>query len=87
MENRELLWHIEQQSERLEELCTDDPDLKELPLRRDVRSLGQLSHLEPLDPSLDAQLPARPRLDCGVRLRPTEVIEDRQREQRPNETR
>jgi phosphoenolpyruvate carboxylase len=42
MENRERLWHVEQQSERLVELCTDDPDLKELPLRRDVRSLGRL---------------------------------------------
>ena len=42
MGNRARLWHVEQQSERLVELCTDDPALKELPLRRDVRSLGRL---------------------------------------------
>jgi phosphoenolpyruvate carboxylase len=42
MENRERLWHVEQQPERLVELCTDDPELKERPLRRDVRSLGRL---------------------------------------------
>lgn len=42
MENRERLWHVEQQNERLTELCTNDQDLKELPLRRDVRSLGRL---------------------------------------------
>jgi phosphoenolpyruvate carboxylase len=41
-EKNELLWHIEHQSERLDELCTDDLILKNLPLRRDVRSLGLL---------------------------------------------
>jgi len=42
MESRERLWHVDSQSERLNELCSNDPQLKEQPLRRDVRSLGRL---------------------------------------------
>ncbi len=42
MEKHERLWHVEQQAERLNEVCTDDQAIKELPLRRDVRSLGRL---------------------------------------------
>jgi phosphoenolpyruvate carboxylase len=38
----ELLWYTAEQSERLEELVTCDEQSKELPLRRDVRSLGKL---------------------------------------------
>jgi phosphoenolpyruvate carboxylase len=38
----EPLWKAEDQAERLAELTTDDPQRKELPLRRDVRSLGML---------------------------------------------
>jgi phosphoenolpyruvate carboxylase len=36
------LWAVEDQAARLEELTSDDPAVKELPLRRDVRSLGLL---------------------------------------------
>ncbi|HZO88320.1 MAG TPA: phosphoenolpyruvate carboxylase [Chthonomonadaceae bacterium] len=36
------LWGVTDQQERLAELLTDDPELKEVPLRRDVRSLGRL---------------------------------------------
>src|SRR4026207_1582502 len=36
------LWNVENQAERLEEFTSHDPDLKEVPLRRDVRSLGRL---------------------------------------------
>ena len=36
------LWNVENQAARLEELTSHDPDLKEAPLRRDVRSLGRL---------------------------------------------
>lgn len=39
---RESLWKASDQRERLAELTSDDPDLKEAPLRRDVRSLGHL---------------------------------------------
>lgn len=42
MEERERLWHVEQQAERLAEFCCADQDSKDLPLRRDVRSLGRL---------------------------------------------
>jgi phosphoenolpyruvate carboxylase len=42
MSNTELLWKVDDQAARLAELTTDDPELKELPLRRDVRSLGRL---------------------------------------------
>jgi phosphoenolpyruvate carboxylase len=36
------LWKVEDQIARLSELTSHDPDLKEAPLRRDVRSLGRL---------------------------------------------
>lgn len=36
------LWAASDQQQRLEELTTDQPGTKELPLRRDVRSLGKL---------------------------------------------
>jgi phosphoenolpyruvate carboxylase len=36
------LWNVEDQAARLAELTSQDPDLKEAPLRRDVRSLGRL---------------------------------------------
>jgi phosphoenolpyruvate carboxylase len=36
------LWEAEDQSARLAELVSDAPELKETPLRRDVRSLGRL---------------------------------------------
>ena len=36
------LWNVENQAARLEELTSHDLDLKEVPLRRDVRSLGRL---------------------------------------------
>lgn len=36
------LWNVDDQAERLAELTSHDPDLKEAPLRRDVRSLGRL---------------------------------------------
>jgi phosphoenolpyruvate carboxylase len=36
------LWQADDQAARLGELTSGDPALKELPLRRDVRSLGQL---------------------------------------------
>jgi phosphoenolpyruvate carboxylase len=42
MPRTEPLWKPEDQAERLKELTSDDPRLKELPLRRDVRSLGRL---------------------------------------------
>ncbi|MFN8474749.1 MAG: phosphoenolpyruvate carboxylase [Anaerolineae bacterium] len=38
----EPLWHADNQLARLEELMSDDPKLKEAPLRRDVRNLGRL---------------------------------------------
>ncbi len=38
----EYLWGAHDQAARLSELTSGDPDLKEAPLRRDVRSLGQL---------------------------------------------
>jgi phosphoenolpyruvate carboxylase len=38
----EPLWRAGDQAKRLEELTSDDARLKELPLRRDVRSLGRL---------------------------------------------
>ena len=40
--SRESLWRVSDQKERLAELTSDDPELKEAPLRRDVRSLGHL---------------------------------------------
>src|SRR6185295_5324837 len=36
------LWHVDDQAARLAELTSHDRDLKEAPLRRDVRSLGRL---------------------------------------------
>ncbi|HVF54994.1 MAG TPA: phosphoenolpyruvate carboxylase, partial [Pyrinomonadaceae bacterium] len=36
------LWAVEDQAARLKELTGDEPDVKEAPLRRDVRSLGLL---------------------------------------------
>jgi len=36
------LWNVEDQAARLAELTSQDRDLKEAPLRRDVRSLGRL---------------------------------------------
>jgi len=36
------LWAVDDQAARLKELTGDDPDVKETPLRRDVRSLGLL---------------------------------------------
>ena len=38
----DLLWHSAEQTRRLDELTTNDKELKQLPLRRDVRSLGRL---------------------------------------------
>jgi phosphoenolpyruvate carboxylase len=38
----ESLWQAEDQAARLAELTSGDPAVKELSLRRDVRSLGQL---------------------------------------------
>lgn len=39
---KEPLWETVDQSARLAEITSDEPDLKEAPLRRDVRSLGRL---------------------------------------------
>ena len=38
----ELFWQVEDQAARLAELISREGDLKEIPLRRDVRSLGML---------------------------------------------
>ena len=40
--NEELLWAVQIQEERLNELTSNAPEAKEVPLRRDVRSLGKL---------------------------------------------
>lgn len=37
-----MLWNVDDQAARLAELTSQDSDLKEAPLRRDVRSLGRL---------------------------------------------
>ena len=42
MAGREPLWKVNDQAARLAELVSHDGDLKEAPLRRDVRSLGRL---------------------------------------------
>jgi phosphoenolpyruvate carboxylase len=42
MTGRTPLWKAQDQSQRLAELTGEDPELKEIPLRRDVRSLGRL---------------------------------------------
>ena len=36
------LWGTNDQSARLNELTSNEPEIKEAPLRRDVRSLGRL---------------------------------------------
>ncbi|HEY8227455.1 MAG TPA: hypothetical protein VIG25_19455, partial [Pyrinomonadaceae bacterium] len=36
------LWNVDDQIERLVELTSHDVELKETPLRRDVRSLGRI---------------------------------------------
>src|ERR1700692_4213879 len=42
MRGREPLWKVKDQAARLAELVSHAADLKEAPLRRDVRSLGRL---------------------------------------------
>src|SRR5215831_16789861 len=42
MSDDELLWRAPDQHQRLNELAGVPPELKEEPLRRDVRSLGRL---------------------------------------------
>src|SRR6185295_7015910 len=42
MPDHEPLWAVKDQAERLAELTSHAGDLKEAPLRRDVRSLGRL---------------------------------------------
>ncbi len=42
MADEELFWKSDDQAARLEELTSRDPELREVPLRRDVRSLGRL---------------------------------------------
>jgi phosphoenolpyruvate carboxylase len=42
MSGREPLWKVKNQAERLAQLTSQDSPEKELPLRRDVRSLGRL---------------------------------------------
>ena len=42
MSNGDLFWSAPDQGARLQELITADPQVKNLPLRRDVRSLGML---------------------------------------------
>ena len=42
MSNGESYWRVTDQAERLTELTTCDPEIKDRPLRRDVRSLGYL---------------------------------------------
>ena len=42
METKQLFWATDDQEGRLQELISDDPQQKQLPLRRDVRSLGML---------------------------------------------
>ena len=37
-----LFWQADDQAERLAELISQDPEAKDAPLRRDVRSLGYL---------------------------------------------
>ncbi|HEX8174119.1 MAG TPA: phosphoenolpyruvate carboxylase [Pyrinomonadaceae bacterium] len=41
-ESSKSLWSPEDQAQRLAELTVDEPEVKESPLRRDVRSLGRL---------------------------------------------
>ena len=42
MANGEPLWATTEQIARLHELITENPEEKDTPLRRDVRSLGRL---------------------------------------------
>ncbi|HYL99137.1 MAG TPA: phosphoenolpyruvate carboxylase [Blastocatellia bacterium] len=42
MSNGDVLWQTSDQAQRLSELISHDPGVKEIPLRRDVRSLGIL---------------------------------------------
>jgi len=42
MADTKPLWSADDQAVRLVELTSDEPDVKEVPLRRDVRSLGRL---------------------------------------------
>ena len=42
MADGELYWRCDDQAARLAELTSRDPELREVPLRRDVRSLGRL---------------------------------------------
>src|ERR1700730_9484464 len=42
MADSKPLWSADDQAVRLVELTSDEPDVKEAPLRRDVRSLGRL---------------------------------------------
>jgi phosphoenolpyruvate carboxylase len=42
MEKKEGLWEVDDQTTRLAEMTSNDPELKDAPLRRDVRSLGRL---------------------------------------------
>jgi phosphoenolpyruvate carboxylase len=42
MSESKPLWAAEEQSERLVELTSDEPEVKEAPLRRDVRNLGRV---------------------------------------------
>ncbi len=42
MTKNDSYWKVADQIERLEEMTSADPDIKERPLRRDVRSLGRL---------------------------------------------
>lgn len=38
----DVLWQVEDQHRQLEELIATDPELKEAPLRRDIRNLGRI---------------------------------------------
>ncbi len=42
MEKKEVLWEVEEQAARLVEMTSNERELKDAPLRRDVRSLGRL---------------------------------------------
>jgi phosphoenolpyruvate carboxylase len=42
MPEADPLWKVEDQFERLDELTSNKAEVKEMPLRRDVRSLGRL---------------------------------------------
>jgi phosphoenolpyruvate carboxylase len=42
MKRAESPWHVDDQAQRLAEMMARDPELKDVPLRRDVRSLGRL---------------------------------------------